>query len=273
MTCRGPGRRRRSRRCRGCARGRAGGRGRVERHDRAGVDPHRSGDRSTGVDAVVERLLDRGRRLGVAEQHRVLPGLATLDRPELALQLREELRVRRLRSPTGTEDRSDEGGDRDHVVDRHRRLVDVVRLEVGGDAVGLRLHVGDHLPTLGAVGLDDEVRLVGEELLGLRARHERLTTRDEPERVDARDVRDRRARRTPPELEEEAAVTRRHPACAEGQVRTRLAGDVRNAVRVVDDRGPRVSGRLDVGGPDGLEVLRDEVRVDVCVGDVARATA
>ena len=46
--------------------------------------------------------------------------------------------------------------------------------------------------------------LVGEELLGRGARHERLPARHEPERVDARDVGDRGARRTATELEQQA---------------------------------------------------------------------
>ena len=161
--------------------------------------------------------------------------------------------------------------DRDDVVDRRRRLVDAVRLVVGGDAVGLGLHLGDHLPALGAVGVDDALHLVGDELLGRRARHERLPARDEAERVDAGDVGHRGARRAATELEQQAAVAGGDPAGAEREVGAGLAGDVGDAVGVVEDRGAGPAGRLLVRRADRLEVLGQVVAVDVGVGDVARA--
>ena len=120
-----------------------------------------------------------------------------------------------------------------------------------------------------AVGLDDEVDLVGDELLGRGARHERLAARDQTERVDARDVGDRGARRAATELEQQPAVARGHPAGAEREVGAGLAGDVGDAVLVVDDRGAGPAGRLLAGRADRLEVLGEEVAVDVGVGDVA----
>ncbi len=119
-----------------------------------------------------------------------------------SLQLGEELRVRCFGAAARAEDRPDERGDGDDVVDGRRRLHDVVRGPVRVDAVGLGLCFGDDLAALLAVGLDDEIRLVGEELLGLRARHERLTAGDETERVDAGHVGDCDARRTATQLEQ-----------------------------------------------------------------------
>ena len=122
------------------------------------------------VRSVVERLGDRRRRLGVVEEHGVLPRLAALGRAEVVLELGEELGVRCLGAAAGTEDRTDERGHRDHVVDCRGWLLDVMRLEVRVDAVGFGLRVGDDRATFGTVGSDEELLLVGHELLGLRAR-------------------------------------------------------------------------------------------------------
>ena len=57
---------------------------------------------------------------------------------------------------------------------------------------------------------------------------------DQAERVDAGDVGDRGSRRAPPELEQQAPVAGRHPAGPEGEVGPGAAGDVRDAVLVVE---------------------------------------
>ena len=121
------------------------------------------------------------------------------------------------------------------------------RCEVRVDAVRLGLRFRDDLPALVAVGLLDQIHLVGDELFGRGARRERLPARHETERVDARYVGDRDARRTATELEQQAAVARRDPPGAECEVGTRLAGDVRHAVRVVHDRRTGMTGRLSRG--------------------------
>ena len=77
---------------------------------------------------VVEALVDRRRRLGIVGEHHVVPGLVALLGAELLLELGEQVGVGGLAAAAGAEDRADEGGHRDHVVDGRRRLVDVVRL-------------------------------------------------------------------------------------------------------------------------------------------------
>ena len=144
-----------------------------------------------------------------------------------------------------------------------------MRLPVGVDAVGVGLGVGDDLPPLVAVGLDEELALLGDERLGLRARHERLAARHQAERVDAGDVGDRDARRPAAELEQQPAVAGRDPAGAEGDVGAGLAVDVRDAVRVVDQPQPGPAGLLLVRRADRREVLGQEEALDVGVGDVA----
>ena len=81
-----------------------------------------------------------------------------------------------------------------------------------------------------------ELRLRREERLGLRARHELPCRERDGERVVARDVERREARRPAQELEVEAAVLRRHPAGAELRVRARRPVHVRHAERVAVDR-------------------------------------
>ena len=194
---------------------------------------------------VVEALLDRGRRLGVVGEHHVVPGLvALLTGPSVLLQLREQVGVGRLAAAAGAEDRADERGHGDHVVDRRRRLVDAVRRPVGVDAVGVGLGVGDDLAALGAVVSDEQLALLGDERLGRGARHERLAAGDEREGVDVGHVGDGGPRRSAAELEQEAAVARRRPAGAEGDVGAGLAVDVRDPVGVVDQPQPGPAGLL-----------------------------
>ena len=107
----------------------AGGRGAAARAWRGSsetIEPSsivdRPGDRAAGERPVVERLRDRRRRLGVVEEHGVVPRLAARVGAELVLQLGEELGVRRLGAAAGAEDRADERGHRDDVVDGGRRL-------------------------------------------------------------------------------------------------------------------------------------------------------
>ena len=113
-----------------------------------------------------------------------------------------------------------------------------------------------------AVGLDEEVHLVGHELLGRRAGHERLTAGHEVERVDARDVGDGGSRQAAAELEQQAPVAGGHPTGTEGEVGPGPAGDVGDAVLVVEDRRAGPPGGL-LGGADRREVLGEEVRLDV----------
>ena len=98
---------------------------------------------------------------------------------------------------------------------------------VGVDAVGFGLRVGDDLPALVAVGLDQQSICCGDERLGRRAGHERLPARHEREGVDAGHVGDRGARRPAAELQQQHAVAGGHPAGAEGDVVAGLAVDVR----------------------------------------------
>ena len=265
---------------RGLLAGRGGARGRIQSRpgcvrvprvdglDRPGVDRHGALDRPAGDRRVVEALLDRGRRLGVIGQHHVVPGLVALRVAELLAQLGEQLAVQGLAAPARAEDRPDERRHRDHVVDRGRRLVDVVRLPVGVDAVGVRPRIGDDLPPLGAVGVDQELALLGDQRLRLRARHERLQARHQAEGVDVGDVGDRGPGGAPAELDQEPAVPRRGPARSEREVLAGVAVDVRDPPLVVDDADAGPPRLLLVGLPDRLEVLGQEELVDVGVGDV-----
>ena len=223
---------------------------------------------------VVEALLDRRRRLGVVGQHHVVPGLVAAHRAEPLLELGEQVGVARLAAAAGAEDRADEGGHRDHVVDGCGRLVDADRLQVGVDAVGVGLGVGDDLAALGAVGLDEQLALLGHERLGLRARDEGLAARHQAERVDAGHVGHGHARRAAAELDQQPAVARRGPAGAEGHVRARLAVDVRDAVGVVDQPQPgpaRVCSSC--VAPIGLKFSGRKKLLMSAVGDVAAQRA
>ncbi len=215
---------------------------------------------------VVEALLDGGRSFRVAVGHQVLPDLSTLLGAESVLESGQELGIARLTAPTCPEDRPDERGRRDDVVDRGRSLVDVVRLPVGGQTVGVGLGVGDDLLALLAVLVEDDLDLIGHELFGRRARRERLSARHQRERIDARNVGHCGARRTPAEFDQQPAVAGGDPAGAEGHVVAGLARDVRDAELVVEDRGPGPAGGLLGRRSDRLEVLREVEVLDVLVG-------
>ena len=252
----------------GLRRGRRG-RGRVEGLDRAGVQDDRAGDPAAGQRRVVEPLLDRRRRLGVVGEHDVLPRGVAAHGAERALQAREQVGVVGLAAAARAEDRADEGRHGEDVVDRGRRLARVAHLrQVGVDAVGVGLGVGDDLPALGAVGPDEEVLLLRHERLGRRARRERLAARDERERVDAGHVRDGDPGRAAPELDEQPAVAGRAPAGAEGDVRAGLAVDVRDPVAVVDQAQAGTARLLLVGRADRGEVLGEVELLDVVLRDV-----
>ena len=121
-------------------------------------------------------------------------------------------------------------------------------LPVGVDAVGVGLGVGEDLPALVAVGLDEQVAAAAVTSASVcGARHERLAARHERERVDAGHVGHRHPRRAAAELDQQAAVASGRPAGAEGDVGARLAVDVRDAVVVVDQ--PQA-------GPAGLLLVR-----------------
>ena len=237
---------------------------RVDALDRTGIEDDRAGHRPAGEHRVVEALGDRRRSLGIVGEHHVGPDLGALIGAELLLELREEVRVRRLGAAAGAEDRADERGDRDDVVHGERGLVDVVRRVVRVDAVGVRLRVGDDLVThVLLVRLDDEVCLRRHEGFGRRARCENLDARHQRERVDVRHVGNRDARRAASDQEEEPAVPRCRPSGPVRDVRLRLPVDVRDAVVVVDDLAPGPAGHLCMGGRDRLEVLREVELVDV----------
>jgi hypothetical protein len=144
-----------------------------------------------------------------------------------------------------------------------------VGLPVGVDAVGPGLGVGDDLAALVAVGLDEKIDLVRDELLRGVAGDERLTAGHEAERVDARDVGDGRARRAPTDLDQQAPITGGHPASAEGEVGPGPAVDVSDSELVVEDPRAGTTGGLLAGGADRREILRQEVGLDVGVRDVA----
>ena len=88
---------------------------------------------------------------------------------ERLLELGEQIRVLVLVAAAVAEDRADERGHGDHVVDGRRAARDrgVVRV-VGVEPVGVVRHVDQHLPPLGAVGAEELLALLGHERLGLR---------------------------------------------------------------------------------------------------------
>ena len=242
---------------------------RVERLDRTGVDDHRAGNAAAGPWPVIEPPPDRGGGLGIVGEHGILPR----PRPHLGAeprpQLRQQLGVGGLGAPSPAEDRPDERRHGDDVVDGGGRLVDPVGRPVGVDAVGLGLGVRDDLAPLVTIGLDEETHLVRDELLCGRARDERLTAGHQAEGVDARDVGDGRSCRASTELEQQAPVAGGHPTGAEGEVGASPAGNVSDAVFVVEDRRAGATGGLLAGGAHRRKVLREEVRIDVGVRDGA----
>ncbi len=141
--------------------------------------------------------------------------------------------------------------------------------EPGGDPLGVGVEVREHLLALGAVGGDELLLLGGHEILGLLAREVDPSAGDERERVHARDVGHRGARRVAAEPEQQAAVLGRHKSGAEPGVRARLAVDVRNPEGVAQDLEARAPGVLGRRGADRLEVLGLEEAEDVRLRDVA----
>ena len=257
---------------RGCG-GVAVGDGRVEALDRARVDDDRALDLAAGQRPVVEVALQRRRRLRVVGQHHVFPGVVALFLAELLLEVGEQVGVGGLAAAPGAEDRADERGHRDHVVDRRRRLVDVVRLHVSVDPVGVGGGVADDLLALLAVLADEQLSLLGDERLGRGARDEALPAGDQREGVEVGDVGDRGPRRPPPERQQELAITCRRPAGAEGDVVAGLAVDVRDPVGVVDQPQAGLPRLLLVGIADRREVLGQEEVVDVGLRRHRRAVA
>ena len=232
----------------------------IERHDRTLVDGHGAGDGAAGEDRVLEVAFGRGRGLRVVEEHGVLPrGSATFG-TEGVLERGEELGVRGFGTTAGPEDRPDECGDGDDVVDGHGRLLDALGGPVRVHTVRLGLGIGDDLAALVAIGGLDQADLIGHQLLCFRAGHERLATGHETEGVDPRDVGDRDPSGTSTQLQEEPTVACRDPAGAEGHVGSRLAVDVGDAVVVVEDRQPGPAGGFLWGRPHRFEVLGEEKR-------------
>ena len=184
--------------------------------------------------------------------------------PELLLELGEQVGVGGLAAAAGAEDRADERGHRDHVVDGGRRLVDAVRLQVGVDAVGVGLGVADDLLALLAVGLDEQVALLGDERLGLR-RWARTTGRWSPGEKASMSGTSATAARAGPRPSWSSSPRSRavDPAGAEGDVGAGLAVDVRDPVGVVDQLQAGPAGVLLVGVADRREVLGQVEVVDV----------
>ena len=190
-------------------------------------------------------------------------------RSESVLELGEELRVSCFAATAGAEDRTDEGGGGDDVVDGERLERNIrIRQEVRVGAVGVGLRIGDDLFTLGQGGADP-FDLVGHHLFRRRARHVGGGAGDQGEGVDAGDVDHGGASRPPAEVDEQLAVSDGHPTRAERNVFAGLAGDVSDAPLVIRERQAAAAGVDDVGFADRCEVLRQEELLDVGIGDVA----
>jgi hypothetical protein len=128
----------------------------IDALDRASVEHNRALDGAAGEDAVGEGPRDRGRCFRIVGEHQVGPSLVAHIAAELPLQFREQIGVGRLAAAAGTEDRADEGRHGDHVACRDVRLINVVRVVIAIDAVGVRPGIGHDLNALRTVRLLDE---------------------------------------------------------------------------------------------------------------------
>ena len=149
---------------------------------------------------------------GSSAGHHVFPCLAAELVAQRVLQRRQELGVDGFAATAGPKDRSDQRRHRDHVVDGGRFAIQVVGRPVGVHAVGVGLGVGDDLLAFVAVGVEDELHLVGDELFGRLAGHELLGAGDQTEGVDAGKVGDGSPRRAPAQADQQVAVSGGDPA-------------------------------------------------------------
>ncbi|GBD45732.1 hypothetical protein HRbin41_00547 [bacterium HR41] len=244
---------------------------RVDQLHRPGVERHRAADPAARQRAVAEPPARRRRRLGVDRQHQVVEDALAAALPVAALERRSEHRVAVLAAAAGAEDRADEGGHGDAVVDGE--LLAVGEPAVGAEPVVDAAHVvaavTQQLAALASVGAQDQVALLSHQRFGLGARFERRGAGHKREGVDAGDVEDRCPRRPAAELEQKAPVARHHPAGAVHQSRAGLARYVRDPVGVVDDAHVGVRRWFDARRADRPEVHRQVVAHDIGAGDAA----
>ena len=241
---------------------------RVQRDDGPLVDRDGAGDVASGQGAVREDVVDGGGCLRVFRAHEVFPDSAAPISSESILELGEKLRVPRFTTPTSPEDRPDERGHGDDVVHRSGLDRDLgVGLEVGVEAIGVRLRVRDDLLAFGKRRADP-FHLVGDQLLDGRTRFVGRGTRDQAEGIDAGDVGDRGSRGPSTKLDEQFAISHGDPTGTERDVFPRRAGDVCHAVLVIDESEPRAAGIDDGGFANRLEVLLEEELLDVLIGHV-----
>ncbi len=133
--------------------------------------------------SVGEPARDRDARLRVVALAQVLPHLAPAVRPELLLQLCEELRAPYLVTSTGAEHRTHQPRNRDDVVPRPFRQrqprLCVLRVDAGDEGVDDL----QRLPPLRPLRGEQRI-LAGEERLGLCTRDERPPGERKGEGVD-----------------------------------------------------------------------------------------
>ncbi len=241
---------------------------RIERDDRALVENDRTGDVAAGEGAVLEALVDGGRRLGVVGLHEVVPDRATLIGAVTIREVSKELRVARFGATTGTKDRADERRHGDHVVDRGRLTLLAGRGPVGVEPVGVGLGIVDDLLALLAIRVEDQLDLFVDERLDGRARLVGRGAGDQRERVETGDVGDCRASRAATEVDQQSPITTRDPTRSESESLACLGGDVRYPELVVDNLDVVAADVLDSGLADRREVLGEEELVEILRIDV-----
>ena len=220
-----------------CGAGRAGA-------DRVGVDHGRARRRPARHAVVGERGVRRGGRFGVVDLPEVAEDLQAFFLAEPRLQMGEQVGVCDFVAAPVSEDRADEreagdrGGHRDRgqaIGERHEPFLE----GVDAFAPGFEVFQG---PFAFSPRFVEHFLLVGDKLVGLRARRERAVVEKQPERVEPGHADSRRVRRPEAEVQQQPAVLRRDPARAEHHVGTRGAIDVRYVVAVANDVQARPAG-------------------------------